>query len=400
MNRREFLAGAASLAAVAGCRSSSVGISAASDNRGNVYDANKIRFNADGEFRFLHLTDVHLKSCEGRLPEETDALLRQAFAKYKPQLVVLTGDIVWCKLTTAKGNFEKALKPLIDIFREHKVHFCVTFGNHDSEYHGPDWYTRLEMYEFYRKFGGEYFVDHDVPELTGTGNGVVEVCFDGSAKPSFNLFVMDSGAYAKDGGYDGCRTDQIAWYEKVSGDTPALWFQHIIVPDVNVTGLFVEVPTLGAKRNDSKPSVEEQKPKIKEGPDTGYRMSWPDGERMMLLAPGVKGDLMERTCPPKWITYRNSAHTYKGRTLYDSWLRMGNLKGAYFGHDHKNSFDGVDKNGIRLGMTKTASFVTYNDGTAGLRAFTLRPDGTYDTETFSVAQNNLEYSCANSMRCP
>jgi hypothetical protein len=63
---------------------------------------------------------------------------------------------------------------------------------------------------------------------------------------------------------------------------------------------------------------------------------------------------------------------------------MGNLKGAYFGHDHKNSFDGVDKNGIRLGMTKTASFVTYNDGTAGLRAFTLRPDGTYDTETFFV----------------
>ena len=77
MNRREFLAGAATLAAVAGCRSSSVGISATSDNRGNVYDADKIRFNADGEFRFLHLTDVHLKSCEGRLPEETDALLRQ-----------------------------------------------------------------------------------------------------------------------------------------------------------------------------------------------------------------------------------------------------------------------------------------------------------------------------------
>ena len=26
------------------------------------------------------------------------------------------------------------------------------------------------------------------------------------------------------------------------------------------------------------------------------------------------------------------------------------------------------------------------------------PDGTYDTETFSVTQNNIEYSCANSMR--
>ncbi|MBO7237643.1 MAG: metallophosphoesterase [Kiritimatiellae bacterium] len=386
INRRDFLAGAVTLAAVAGCRSAKEKFPVSEDCTRYHYDAEKIRFNAKGEFRFLQLTDVHLKSCEGKLPEETDLLLRQAFAKYKPALVVLTGDIVWCKLTTAKGNFEKALKPLVDIFIEHKVCFCVTFGNHDSEYHGPDWYTRQEMYDFYKKFGGEYFVDHDVPELTGCGNGVVEVCLDGSSKPQFNLFVMDSGAYAKDGGYDACRTDQIAWYEKVSGSTPALWFQHIIVPDVNVTGLFVDAPRVTGKSDAAEKTAkgETQEPKIKEGPDTGYRMSWPDGGRMMLLAPGVKGDLMEHTCPPRWITYRNEAHTYQGRTLYDSWRKMGNIKGAYFGHDHTNSFDGVDKNGIRFGMTKTASFTTYNDGTAGLRAFTLHADGTYDTETFFV----------------
>ena len=104
---------------------------------------------------------------------------------------------------------------------------------------------------------------------------------------------------------------------------------------------------------------------------------------MMLLASGVKGELKERTCPPKWITYRNSAHVYEGRTVYDSWCKMRNLKGAYFGHDHMNSFDGVDKNGIRLGMTKSASFIAYNDGATNLRAFTLHPDGTYDTEIYS-----------------
>ena len=353
---------------------------------GTTYDAEKIRFTSDKEFRFLQLTDVHLKSYDGKLPVETDALLRQAFAKYKPSLVVLTGDIIWGRLTTAKGNFELALKPLVDIFREHKVHFCVTFGNHDSEHHGTDWYTRQDMYNLYKKFGGEFFVDHDVPELTGVGNGVVEVSFNGSLTPSFNLFVMDSGAYPKEGGSDGCRTDQIAWYEKVSGKTPALWFQHIIVPDVNVNGLFVEVlapKELDQSSKDSTLGEENKKPKIKEGPNTGYKMMWPDGDRMMLLAPGIKGELKERTCPPKWITYRNSAHVYEGRTLYDSWCKMRNLKGAYFGHDHMNSFDGVDKNGIRLGMTKAASFIAYNDGTTNLRAFTLHPDGTYDTEIYS-----------------
>lgn len=378
MNRREFLAGAVTLAGAAGCKALKRTSAIDGALGGCSYDSERIRFNAKGEFRFLQLTDVHLKSCEGKLPEETEELLRRAFAKYKPDLVVLTGDIVWCKLTTAKGNFEKALKPLTDFFKEHKVYFCVTFGNHDSEHHGTDWYTRQEMYDFYKKFGEEYFVDHDVRELTGVGNGVIGVCFNGSQKPSFNLFVMDSGAYPMEGGYDGCRTDQIAWYEKVSGNTPALWFQHIIVPDVNVTGLFVDAPVT------SFVAKEDGKAKIKEGPDTGYRMAWPDGERMMLLAPGVKGDLMEHTCPPKWSTYRNKAHTYKGRTLYDSWRKMGNLKGAYFGHDHMNSFDGIDKNGIRLGMTKTASRITYNDGSASLRAFTLLSDGSYDTETFCV----------------
>ncbi len=387
INRREFLAGAAMLAAVAGCGTSKVKTAATGFNPISCYDPGRIRFNANGEFRFLQLTDVHLKSCDGKLPAETETLLRRAFEKYRPRLVVLTGDIVWCRLTTAKGNFERALKPLVDIFKEHKVYFCVTFGNHDSEHHGHDWYTRQEMYDFYRKFGGEYFVDHDVPGLTGVGNGVVEVCFDGKAKPAFNLFVMDSGAYPKDGGYDGCRTDQIEWYERVSGYTPALWFQHIIVPDVNTNGLFVDAPAPGAPADASKPATDaekDRKQKIKEGPQTGYLMSWPDGERMMLLAPGVEGDLKERTCPPKWITYRNAAHTYKGRTLYDSWLKMGNLKGAYFGHDHMNSFDGVDKNGIRLGMTKAASYVAYNDGTVSLRSFALHADGTYDTESFSI----------------
>ena len=345
------------------------------------YDDSKVRFNAKGEFRFLQLTDVHLKSCEGKLPEETELLLCKAFEKYKPTLVILTGDIVCCKLTTAKGNFECAVKPLIDLFREHKVYFCVTFGNHDSEYHGPDWYTRQELYDLYKKFGGKYFVDHDVPELTGCGNGVIEVCLNGSTKPIVNLFVMDSGSYAKDGGYDGCRSDQIAWYEKVSGKTPAIWFQHIIVPDVNVNGLFVEVAP--AEDGDLKSNK-----KLKEGPETGYKMMWPDGERMMLLAPGVKGELKEHTCPPKWITYQNAAHTYQGRTLYDSWLKMGNIKGAYFGHDHMNTFDGVDKNAIRIGMTKTSSLVAYHDGSVGLRVFTIREGNSYETEVFSMGGQN------------
>ena len=186
---------------------------------------------------------------------------------------------------------------------------------------------------------------------------------------------MDSGDYpAATGagwpGYEGCQTDQIAWYERVSGNTPCLWFQHIIVPDVNVGGLFVDAPPCSD-------------PKAKEDDVNGYKMDCPDGERRMLLAKGVAGVLKEHTCPPYWKTYRDEAHTFEGRTLYDSWKKMGNLKGAYFGHDHTNTFDGTDRNGIRLGMTKCCTFWSYNDGNPGLRVFKVRTDGTYSTEIFA-----------------
>ena len=81
----------------------------------------------------------------------------------------------------------------------------------------------------------------------------------------------------------------------------------------------------------------------------------------------------------------SSRRHFEGRTLYDSWRRTGNLRGAYFGHDHMNTFDGTDANGIRLGMTKCCTFGSYNDNNIGVRVFTVRPDGTYATSIFAEA---------------
>ncbi len=330
----------------------------------------RFEFGNDGVFRLMQIADLHLKPNGRKLHPRAERVMRKAFVKHHPSLIVLTGDNV-----AGKGSvgFEEAVHPLVALFREHKIPFCITFGNHDSERKGPGEHSRQQQYDIYRKLGGDLFVDHDVPELYGVGSGVVHICPRGSSAAAFNLFVMDSGDYpgGKSGnGYDGCRTDQIAWYEKVSGTTPCLWFQHIIVPDANVNGIFVDAP----KSDD---------PKAKESPATGYDIAWPDGRRRMLLAPGVEGALRERTCPTRWGTYRDAKHTFEGRTLYDSWRKMGNMKGAFFGHDHKNTFVGTDRNGICIGMTKCCSMWTYNDKNIGVRAFTLRPDGSYDTEIFA-----------------
>ena len=296
IDRRGFIGGATAFAALGGC----------TPRLFCLCTGPRLEFGADGTFRFLQLTDLHLKPAGGKLHPRVEKTLRAAFAKFRPSLLVLTGDNVSGQDgdINAHGVFEVTVDPLIGLFREHGIPFCVTFGNHDSEKTGTDRFTRQEQYDYYRSRGAELFVDHDVPELQGVGSGVVSIVEKGAVRrPVFNLFVMDSGSYPEKGqkggwpGYDGCRSDQIAWYERVSGNVPCLWFQHIIVPDVNVNGLFVDAPRTAD-------------PKAKEGPETGYDMLWPEGTRRMLLSPGVKGLLKEHTCPPYWATYRDAAQTH------------------------------------------------------------------------------------------
>lgn len=314
----------------------------------------RFEFDADGSFALFQVSDIQ---DQGKLSDRSAAVLRAALAAAKPRLVVLTGDNV-NTASNRRDAFAGAMEPVVKIFEEFRTPFCVTFGNHDSERTGDDFLTRQEQYDWLKQRGGELFVDHDVPELTGVGSGCIELFVPGAEKPSVRLFPMDSGAYSS-GGYDGCHADQIAWYERVAADgVPHLWFQHIIVPDANDTGLF------RAAKEDEK----------------GVRMRVRGEDVQAVPADGVLGELKEHTCPPGWGAYRDKEHTVEGRTLYDAWRANGHLVGAYFGHDHMNTFDGVDENGIRLGATKALTVHSYNDGDPGLRLFVVHPDGSFETE--------------------
>lgn len=114
--------------------------------------------------------------------------------------------------------------------------------------------------------------------------------------------------------------------------------------------------------------------------------------KMYVVAPGVAGVCKEVTCPPAWSTCRDAAHTVDSLTLYDAWRKSGCMKGAFFGHDHTNTFDGMDRNGIRLGMTKSFNCGgSYGDREPGFRVFRVRRDGSFEswTETENT-QRNME----------
>jgi len=312
------------------------------------------RFHKDGTFTLMQITDIQ----DNDNPKPRVAtFLNMALEQIKPDLIVVTGDNT--AACNQKGLFEKSVSPFSDVFKARKTPFAILFGNHDSEKKERDCYTREEQYQLYKQMAGKYFVDYDIPDLNGTGNGVIPLHSANSDTVLFNLFLMDSGAYAKNG-YDGVHSDQIQWYESVSGKPPCLWFQHIPVPDIYNTGLLVSVPA------DTPGCVFHEKGEYA-------------GRSYLLNSKLASGFLKEAPCPTTRAAYTDSEHTYQGRTLYASWLNMGNLKGAYFGHDHVNSFSGIDTNGICLGYTKAATLQSYNDNNPGVRLFKIRANGSYTT---------------------
>lgn len=323
-------------------------------------------FDEHGLFKVVHITDIQ----DVDPPKQrTVEFIDNACAHLAPDLVILTGDNT--ASNNRKGNFEKAVQPFVDIFKNRKIPFAVTFGNHDSERRSNDHYTRDEQYAVLKEMGGSFFVDFDVQELSGTGSGVIPLNTR-SGKVVFNLFVIDSGDYGEGGrssGYGGVFSDQIEWYEKVSSNIPSLWFQHIIVPDIYETGLLVEVP------QKQRGAVEHE-------------------NRFYVLNEALaNGLLLEPPCPTATKTYNDEKHTWEGRTLYASWLKMRNMKGAYFGHDHKNTFEGTDKNNIRLGYTKAATLHSYNDNNPGLRFFNIRSNGEFTTRI--VTEKDLKNEAGN-----
>ncbi|MBR6471301.1 MAG: metallophosphoesterase [Victivallales bacterium] len=383
----------------------------------------RFHFDANGKFRVMQLTDP-----QGAYPleEPVKEMIRAGIRKYHPSLIILTGDNTACY--NKRGEFEQAVAEFMDIFVAEEIPHAITFGNHDSERKGPEYYTRQEQYDIYRQMGGDFFVDFDIAELSGVGSGVIPLLSAEGDTPLFNLIVMDSGDYPPQGGYDGCRTDQLQWYEENAGALPCLWFQHIIVCEVNSTNVLVHVPSRPAyiQLLDTQDSAEGDPEGffseplnrwIKQLPEGAVwskplgrylipeaNMIWIDQHKMYLIQPagtvwnndvdsfdrlaeGVgTGEMKEKPCPPRWEVYTDDAHTYQGRTLYQSWLKMGNLKGAYFGHDHMNTFDVVDQNGVRLGFCKAATLCSYNDGDPGFRLFDISVDGSYETEIVTARQ--------------
>ncbi len=300
-----------------------------------------------GKFKIMLVGDLHEKydmhtEKAAEIVEDMHALLTKATEKLNPDLVIYLGDN---GSASDKMQMRSVISRILYPVTIRDIPFAVVFGNHDHESE----VSVQDQLRLYNEYDNCYLYNAD-DSLTGCGNYNLLIKASNSDKDVFNLWFIDSNNLAENqevSYYDWVHEDQIEWYKKTAlelkekngGEViPALHFQHTPVPEeyeLVREAKFYE-------RLDSVP---------------GHK-KW--SEKNYVLKKGVEGYMGEAPCVP----CLNSGQ-------FAAWKEVGDVKAAFFGHDHMNDFVGfVD--GIMLGQCKTAGFRPYTDGCrSGVRLVTL-----------------------------
>ena len=275
----------------------------------------------EGKLKIVQLTDIHWdpqsKNCA-----QTAKTIETVLALEKPDIAMLTGDVV-----TEKPGPE-GWKAIIALLEKAQVPFTVMMGNHDAEV-----MPKQEIYDLLTQ--SPYFIGEKGPEtIHGCGNYVVPVYGADHKTTKALLYCIDSNDYpeSKDyGTYDWIHFDQVAWYRQTStrftkknggNPLPALAFFHIALPEYDA------IPNngtmLGEKNEGSGAS------KINSG-------------------------------------------------LFASFIEMGDVMGAFVGHDHDNDFIGTHYQ-IALAYGRVTGTDAYGDLERGMRVIELKEnERSFDT---------------------
>ncbi|MBR2953309.1 MAG: metallophosphoesterase [Clostridia bacterium] len=185
------------------------------DENGNWY------FTTDGDFKVMHLTDIHIGG--GFMSKGVDEKALNAVAtmvtKEKPDLVIATGDIAFpVPYTAGTFNNYSGAKAFANLMESLGVYWDVTFGNHDAECYS--YFDRESVAKFYESEDYKYCLFQSGPEdVDGYGNHVVEVK-NSKGVITQAIILIDSQAYIKNnliesikGTYDNIHPNQVEWYE-------------------------------------------------------------------------------------------------------------------------------------------------------------------------------------------
>lgn len=312
----------------------------------------RLRFDSKGYFRILQLADCQ----DGMLPRYgMIEFIKKAIDKYKPDLVVFTGD----NTTSISTEFEAklAIEAIIKPVAEAGVPFTFVFGNHDAEDVSKEYH-----YSIYSSFSNCMAYDA-VPEMYGMGTHNLPIYSADGSKIAYNLWMFDSNMYTDDG-YDHIHEDQLQWYVDASNTlkaqnggepVPSLAFQHIVPNEALDYILVSDKAVEGGYESEGK----------------WYYLNPEYAEKGSIL--------MERPCP--------GALDSMQMELFE---QQGDVLGVFVGHDHVNDYivnttlKNAKGESIDIVNTPGATFSSYgNEVMRGCRIIDLNEKDPWNYKTES-----------------
>jgi len=294
-----------------------------------------LRFNANGEFKIVQFTDLHLKT---GFTEVVFNLVNEIIELEKPDLVIVTGDI------TMQDSVENLIQQLGAIFAKTKTFWATVYGNHDEHL-----ISRKNLTEIYHSL--PYNLNSFIEGIKGESNYILPLAGKENTTKAL-LYMFDSNTYNSmlgnvKGTYGWIEFSQIEWYRKQSAafteknngtPLPALAFFHI--------------------------------------PFEEYDHLWKNDSSACI------GSKNEAVCFPALNT-----------GLFASMAECGDVMGTMVGHDHVNDYIG-SYNDIALAYGRfSGTKNTYGNLIAGARVLVLQEDKREFTTWIREKGGNIVYDC-------
>ncbi len=309
----------------------------------------ELKFNSDGEFKILQISDPQ----DDHHPAyDLENFIKLAIDETNPDLILYTGDIVEDSRAGDIGtdnepfregvevdgdyyqtvmNIQKTCEAVFGYAESKGIPFAVSQGNNDynSGVTNEDWFKIYNSYENSLTFD-------ESDDESGRIDYNLEIKSSDGKKTVFNIWMMDNG-----GG--GITEEQLAWYKSESAalksanggkPVPSFVFQHVPVDDMG--NLFEECNFWdeGASIGDDGKCY-----RLNQEIASGYHAG--------AMTPGLTSE------------------------QFKAWKECGDVLGAYFGHWHTEGYTGM-WDGIELGFTYGCEFA--KPGPYGIRVFTLHED--------------------------
>lgn len=288
----------------------------------------RLKFDANGNFKIVQFTDIH----EGPEKDQSITLMNKILEYEKPNMVVLTGDIIDGKCQTV-DDVKKAINHISEPMEIRNIPWAIVFGNHDDEH---NMMNKEDMMKLYMTFENNISqIGYKTFDRVGNYNLLIEGSKDNT--PKFNIYMMDSGKYAPStiGGYAWIKLTQIWWYRRT-----ALNLKHKyknIIPAL----AFFHIPLKNFKK--------------------AYDNCLIDGKR-----------------------FEDESCAKINLCIFNKLVRIGDVKGIFVGHDHLNDYC-AKLQGIRLGYAGYTGYGGYgqDDIPRGARVFLINESNPADFKTWT-----------------